>query len=57
MPMHFLCPRCGQSSDDGRADSTPRVCAPCRALEAQPQGESVRLFEPAPAQLPGQLGF
>jgi len=55
--MHFLCPRCGQSSDDGRADSTPRVCAPCRALEAQPQGESVRLFEPAPTQLPGQLGF
>lgn len=32
----------------------PVVCSPCRELERQPQGERVKLFEPAPEQLPGQ---
>jgi hypothetical protein len=45
------CPRCAQTSDTGD------VCQPCRRLERQPQGETVRLFEPAPNQLPGQCRF
>lgn len=44
------CPRCGQT---GTAD----VCGACRKLEREAQGESVRLFEPAPTQLPGQLAL
>jgi hypothetical protein len=34
-----------------------RVCDPCRTLERKPQGETVKLFEPAPNQMPGQLSF
>jgi hypothetical protein len=45
------CPRCGQMSD--RASR----CGVCKALEREPQGEAVRLFEPAPAQLEGQRGL
>jgi hypothetical protein len=45
------CSRCGQMSD------AAGVCASCRTLERKPQGETVRLFEPAPTQLPGQLNF
>jgi hypothetical protein len=33
------------------------VCDPCRRLDRAPQGEAVRLFTPAPAQLPGQLNL
>jgi hypothetical protein len=54
--MTWECARgCGQRlgvEPDGAA-----VCPACRALEAMPQGEAVRLFEPAPAQLAGQLGL
>lgn len=42
------CPRCGQRGGE-------TVCPPCRKLEREPQGETVRLFEPAPTQLEGQL--
>jgi hypothetical protein len=42
------CTRCGQLSD------TAGPCATCRASAREPQGETVRLFEPAPAQLEGQ---
>jgi hypothetical protein len=45
------CIRCGQMSD------AASVCASCRSGEREPQGEAVRLFEPAPSQIPGQLGF
>jgi hypothetical protein len=45
------CPRCGQMS------TAAGVCAPCRDLARAPQGEAVRLFTPAPAQLPGQLNL
>lgn len=34
-----------------------RYCEPCASRYRQPQGESMRLFEPAPTQIPGQLGF
>jgi hypothetical protein len=55
MPDHFKsCSRCGQTVIT-RAEVP--LCATCRAVERQPQGESVRLFNPAPAQMPGQLGF
>jgi hypothetical protein len=49
--MPDSCPRCGQSVI-GHSDS---VCMKCRAVDREPQGETVRLFEPAPNQLPGQL--
>jgi hypothetical protein len=48
------CTRCGQTVIT-RAEVP--ICRTCRAIEARPQGERVRLFEPAPEQLPGQLGF
>ena len=41
------CDRCGQMSD------AAGICATCRAVEREPQGETVRLFEPAPAPMPG----
>jgi hypothetical protein len=34
----------------------PGVCAACR-IEREPQGETVRLFEPAPEQLRGQTSL
>jgi recombinational DNA repair protein RecR len=45
------CPRCQQVS------TLRGVCATCRAIDREPQGEAVRLFTPAPNQLPGQLSF
>jgi hypothetical protein len=47
------CERCGQY----RTLNVSGVCEICRAAERQPQGEAVRLFTPAPAQLPGQLNL
>jgi hypothetical protein len=46
------CPRCG-----ARFLGLPRLCNACQQLDREPQGETVRLFEPAPAQMPGQLAF
>jgi hypothetical protein len=46
------CLRCGQTTT---GDAT--VCDGCRALERAPQGSAVRLFEPAPATMPGQTGM
>lgn len=65
------CEKCGQSavhveSDrDGQSFAMLRtghlVCGPCfaayRAAELAPQGDAMRLFTPAPAQIAGQLGF
>jgi hypothetical protein len=50
------CPRCGsqQFTTDERA---ALVCISCRAKDREPQGEVVKLFEPAPTQLEGQLNF
>jgi hypothetical protein len=33
------------------------VCVACRTTDRAPQGETVRLFEPAPIQVPGQLAL
>jgi hypothetical protein len=48
----YVC-RCGQHAVALEAGA-PRVCDACRDLARAPQGEAVRLFTPAPAQLPGQ---
>jgi hypothetical protein len=63
MPNLTECKRCGALAafvEPTRADfwNAPLgVCESCRDRERQPQGEAVRLFTPAPAQMPGQLGF
>jgi hypothetical protein len=46
------CPRCGQTGA-----MCGEVCITCRAVDREPQGETVRLFEPAPTQIPGQLNL
>lgn len=52
---HFHdCSRCGQTVITREA--VP-MCATCRTIERRQQGETVRLFEPAPAQIPGQMAF
>lgn len=59
------CERCGQSCITIHPDgwSVPMlstgaiVCEPCQQREREPQGETVRLFEPAPTQLEGQMSF
>jgi hypothetical protein len=45
-------------SDDIRIPITecPR-CNACQQQDRAPQGETVRLFEPAPVQMPGQIPF
>jgi hypothetical protein len=62
----YTCTRCRQVTipaelveEMGRSSvwTVPAVCESCRKLERQPQGENMRLFEPAPNQMPGQLGF
>jgi hypothetical protein len=56
MTDHFHeCVRCGQVVIT-RHD--PPVCQTCRKLERrEAEGESMRLFEPAPTQITGQLGL
>jgi hypothetical protein len=49
--LPYACPRCEQLSD------VQGLCPRCVALDREPQGESVRLFQPAPTQLPGQLAL
>ena len=46
--LPYECQRCGQLSGDDR------VCDACRAQDREPQGETVRLFQPAPTQMPGE---
>jgi hypothetical protein len=41
----------------GAIYTVPARCDACRDLARAPQGEAVRLFTPAPAQLPGQLNL
>jgi hypothetical protein len=50
----MTCTRCGQASITRQ---TPNVCETCKAVERRKQGETVRLFEPAPTQMPGQMSF
>jgi hypothetical protein len=50
------CARCGQLG--AVTDLTNgRVCQACHAQDRQPQGEAMRLFAPAPNQIPGQLNL
>lgn len=53
MTEHFHeCPRCGQTVIGHK----PRACDRCAALErARAGGEPLRLFTPAPVQMPGQM--
>jgi hypothetical protein len=50
-------PRLVESTDRGGIYTVPARCERCRDLARAPQGEAVRLFTPAPAQLPGQLNL
>jgi hypothetical protein len=45
--------RCGQLTAHG----IDRTCGPCQARDKAPQGEAVKLFEPAPTQLAGQTAL
>lgn len=61
--MPAMCPVCRGVGFYGRlaplaADSPDDPCTYCHGTgddPREPQGESVKLFEPAPAQMPGQL--
>jgi hypothetical protein len=44
------------NSDEQREDRWARIAAQ-REQEREPQGEAVRLFQPAPAPMPGQTGM
>lgn len=67
MPDHlYTCQRCGQAriparlvepTPCGGVYTVPPYCDQCAAQDRAPQGETVRLFEPAPTQLPGQTFF
>lgn len=46
------CPRCGQ-----RSTAYETLCGQCVDADHMPQGETVRLFEPAATQLEGQLSM
>lgn len=48
------CFKCGQLKNDPRPFGE---CEPCKALAREPEGESMRLFEPAPVQIRGQQGM
>lgn len=47
------CQKCGQVRFP-QSYTLPFTCQKCREAEHAPQGEAVRLFEPAPNQVPGQ---
>lgn len=53
------CSHCGQQAAFEPSAAFPGFlkCEHCLGLERQPQGETVRLFEPAPAVMPGQTSF
>lgn len=57
MATQVDCDRCGQLTayDAAEAFSGPALCPKCTKLDRAPQGEAVRLFEPAPAQITGQM--
>lgn len=51
-PFRVSCSRCGQLGAVAYG-----VCGSCQTADREPQGESMRLFTPAPTQLPGQLSM
>lgn len=48
------CFKCGQVKQDPRPFG---ACPSCLEAQRKPQGEPVRLFEPAPTQITGQQGM
>jgi hypothetical protein len=50
--VHDECPSCHQTRY--RYHGEPQ-CVVCDYLAAQPQGEAMRLFTPAPTQIQGQM--
>jgi recombinational DNA repair protein (RecF pathway) len=48
------CPRCHQTR--ARRHESMQ-CVVCHHIDSLPQGDPVRLFEPAPTQIAGQLAF
>lgn len=59
-PQHTNhCPGCGVLRFAGPVDEPPYVgrCGACVQRDREPQGSPVRLFEPAPTQLPGQTSW
>jgi hypothetical protein len=64
----YVCPTCQHPTlPPAVQPSSYRLCARCGLefapalaqdmTDREPQGEAVRLFTPAPAVMPGQLGF
>jgi hypothetical protein len=59
------CWNCGQvATDDTRDDERHLfiethgyLCEPCKSKLYEPQGEPMRLFAPAPNQIPGQMSL
>jgi hypothetical protein len=51
-PFRVDCSRCGQVGAVAYG-----VCDPCQQATRAPQGEAMRLFAPAPNQIPGQLNL
>lgn len=59
----YTCTQCGQTidprlvvaTDRGGVYTVPLRCDPCEDALREPQGTAVRLFEPTPTQLEGQL--
>lgn len=52
-----VCEKCGQVRVATIQHGACLICELCAELARQPQGETVRLFTPAPNQLDGQLSF
>jgi NMD protein affecting ribosome stability and mRNA decay len=52
-PISRTCVSCGQLT----LTSADPLCDRCYEAAREPQGAAVRLFEPAPAHMPGQLAL
>jgi hypothetical protein len=52
-PISRTCVKCGQLT----LTSADPLCDQCYDALREPQGESMRLFTPAPTQLDGQLSL
>jgi hypothetical protein len=58
-PDTWPCARCGQEAimDESTDCAEAHVCESCRAKDCERQGEAMRLFAPAPNQIPGQMSL
>lgn len=60
LPFERECASCASKRSCGTCGQlqvTAGACDACQTLEREPQGDAVKLFEPAPEQMPGQLGM